>query len=111
VNEIDLVMQLIRQGEHAPPFPWMAVLRSHCVALAEIDPELVSAISVTTQLMSDDSREADAVNRLCELMADEFGFAVTVEVAGRRVSARFARAGVSGDDTQQSAGWREDLHG
>jgi hypothetical protein len=92
MKEVNLGMELIREGKTAPPFPWMAVLRSHCVALAEIDPTMMTAISVSTRLASDSADEVDAVRRLSRLLADEFGFAAYVRVSGRQVSVRFARA-------------------
>jgi hypothetical protein len=85
-------MELIKEGKTAPSFPWLAVLRSHCVALADIDPTMVTAISVSARLTSDSADEVDAVHRLSRLLADEFGFTAAVRVNGRIVAVRFARA-------------------
>jgi hypothetical protein len=100
MKEVNLAMELIREGKSAPPFPWMAVLRSHCVALADIDPTMVTAISVSTTLAGDSADEVDAVHRLSRLLADEFGFTAAVRVNGRNVSVRFARATADGAATQ-----------
>jgi hypothetical protein len=107
MNEVSLAMELIRGGKPAPSFPWMAVLRSHCMALAEMAPELVSAISVTTQLTGTGEEEQEAVQRLSRLLADEFGFTVDVRVTGRALSVRFARAGVGSAGAAPSRSARE----
>jgi hypothetical protein len=70
----------------------MSLLRTHCVALDESDPVLISAISVTTQLADGSVEEVDAVHRISRLMADEFGSTATVRVRGRSLTVRFARA-------------------
>jgi hypothetical protein len=111
VQEVSLAMELMRVGRGAPSFPWMAVLRSHCVALAEMDPDLVSAISVTTQLTGTGEEEQEAVQRLSRLLADEFGFTVNLRVTGRALSVRFARSGVGSATAAPSRSPGEVRHG
>jgi hypothetical protein len=111
MNDVNLAIELIREGKTAPPFPWMAILRSHCVALAEMDSEMVSAISVTTQLIGDSADEVVAVHRLSQLMGREFGFTVTVRVTGQALSVRFARDGVGSAVAAPSRSSREVSHG
>lgn len=75
-------MQLIRAANEAPALPWLSVLRSHCVTLSEADPELVSAISFTTQLTGGSLAEAQAVRQISKLLADEFGFTASICIEG-----------------------------
>jgi hypothetical protein len=111
MNEVSLAMELIRESKTAPAFPWMAVLRSHCVALADMDPDLVSAISVTTKLSGNSADEQEAVQRLSRHLADEFGFAVDVRLTDRALSVRFARAAVGSAAAEPSRNLREVVHG
>jgi hypothetical protein len=93
MNEVDLWMQAIRAGvSTAQPYPWMRALRSHCEMLAEMGPQMISAISLTTSLAGDSVEEVEAVRRASESLAGEFGFTATTHVNGRSVSVRFARS-------------------
>ena len=90
-KEVSLTMELIKEGLSAPPFPWVDLIRSHCETLAEMDPDLVSAISITTRLKGDSADEVSALHLLSRLIAEEFGFTATLRVNGPSLSVRFAR--------------------
>jgi hypothetical protein len=88
--ELHQALQLLRSGRPAP-FRWMSTLRTHCLALCDADPNLLAALSVTTQITGDDPAEVEAVRWFSQLLAGEFGLTATVTIVGRAVSVRFAR--------------------
>ncbi len=102
MREVRFAIELIREAREAPPFPWMDLLRSHCVALAEMDPGAVSAISVTTRLVNGSASEVEAVHCLSRLLADEFGFTCSVRIDDHGVSVSFARVPDAGATAVES---------
>ncbi len=88
--ELSQALQQLRAGDPASTLPWVSALRSQGLALTEVGPELLSAISVTTQMTGESAAEAEAVRRVSQLLADEFHLTASVRIDGRAVSVRFA---------------------
>jgi len=91
ITHLARALEALRTGTAVPEHPWLAALRTNCVALSEADPRALSAISVTTQMTDDSSPEASAVRTVSQLLADEFDFVADVAICGRAISVRFAR--------------------
>jgi hypothetical protein len=70
-------------------FPWVSTLREHAAILAELDPELLSAISVTIYTDAYSPMEAAAIRRFSQELADELGLDAMVHFTGSSFSVRF----------------------